>query len=69
MGVEIIKRGMAPELDPSVLEVVGQGFSFLDQDEPLAILDHHSHNADEPYRMGEDPLGWCLHPPDTLPFR
>ncbi len=60
---------MTSELNSTVLEVVGQGFAFMDKDEPLTILDDHPDDTYEPYRMGEDPLGRCLHPPDTLPFR
>ena len=69
VGVEIIEGCMTPELDPAVLEIIGKRFSLLDQDKSFAILDDHPDNADKPYRMGEDPLGGCLHPPDTLPLR
>jgi hypothetical protein len=57
VGVEVVERCMAPELDPAVLEVVSEWFSLLDQDETLTILDDNPDYPDEPDGMGEDPLG------------
>jgi superoxide dismutase len=60
---------MTFELNAAMLEIIGQGFTLLDQDKSLAILNNYSHDTDKTYRMGEDPLGWRLHPPDANPFR
>jgi hypothetical protein len=69
MGVEIIQCPMSPEFDAAVFEKIQQGFSFLDEDEPLPVLDHHPHNTNKPDSMGENPLRWCLHPANAFSFR
>jgi hypothetical protein len=68
VGVEVIEGGMPVELDPAMLEVIDQGFSFFNQDEPFTVLDDHPDDADEPDGVSEDPLRGRLHPADALSF-
>jgi hypothetical protein len=56
------------KFDASVFEKIHQGFSFLDEDEPLTILNHDPDNSDKSDGMGEYPLRGCLHPAYALPF-